>query len=226
MARASELFTEEDKHAIRDAVAEAEKKTSGEIVPVVATRSGRYDRSEDIFGVILGVLAVAAVWLLLQRIGPKAGHWGGAQTISFGLGLVLLTFVVAFVVGVVLSTFVPAVARPFIAKKELREEVLRSARQAFFEFRVRGTKGGTGILVYISLFERMVWVLGDRAISEKLDQPKWDEVKDLVIDGLRRGKPTEGICSAINRCGELLSQHFPIAPDDVNELSNELHLID
>jgi len=226
MARASERFTEKDKQAIRDAVAEAEKKTSGEIVPVVATRSGRYDRSEDILGVILGVLAVAAVWLLFQKIEPKGGDWGGGLTIAFRLGSFLLTFVAAFVVGVVLSTFVPALAHPFIAKKELREEVLRSARQAFVEFRVRGTTGSTGILIYVSLFERMAWVLGDRAISEKLDQAKWDETKDLVIDGLRNGKPAEGICSAIRRCGELLLQHFPVAPDEVNELSNELQLID
>jgi putative membrane protein len=72
----------------------------------------------------------------------------------------------------------------------------------------------------------MVWVVGDQAIAEKLDQSHWDGVKDLVIDGLRKNTPAEGLCAAIKRCGELLAQHFPIAPDDVNELSNDLRLID
>jgi putative membrane protein len=226
MRRASQLFTEGDKQAIRAAVTEAEKGTSGEIVPVVATRSGRYDRAEDIFGVVLALIAVGVVWLLFQRVQPTGGAWGAASAIALGLGMVLLTFSVAFVAGVVLATFVPVLARPFVAKKELREEVLRSANQAFFEFRVRRTKSETGMLVYISLFERMVCVVGDRAISEKLGQSHWDAVRDMLVTGLRKGNPTEGICAAIKRCGELLAEHFPIAPDDVNELGNDLHLID
>ena len=226
MARASRLFTDEDKQAIKDAVAQAESTTSGEIVPVVATRSGRYDRAEDIFGIILALIAVAVAWLLFQQARPAAGDWESGPTLTMGLWVVLLTFAVAFVVGASLSTLVPALARPFVGKQELQEEVLRSAQQAFFEFRIRGTEGSTGILIYVSLFERMVWVIGDHAISEKLTQPDWDEVKDLVIEGLRNGKPTQGMCSAIARCGELLAAHFPIAPGDVNELSNELKLID
>jgi len=226
MARASQLFTDEDKQAIKAAVAEAEKNTSGEIVPVVATRSGRYDRAEDIFGILLGIVAVSLLWPIFQNAEPTPGDWGPGRALTFGLGGGVLTFVVAFAVGVVLSTFVPALARPFVGKRERKEEVLRSAREAFYAFHVRSTAAGTGIVIYISLFERMVAVIGDRAISEKLDQSQWHEMKDLVIAGLRKGNPTEGICSAVKRCGELLSEHFPIAPDDVNELSNELRLID
>ena len=226
MVRASKRFTEEDKQAVRDAIAEAEQTTSGEIVPVVATRSGRYDRGEDIFGIVLGLVAVAVVWLLCQEIEPTAGDWESGQTLAVGLGPVLLTFVIAFVLGVVLATLVPALAMSFVGRTERQEEVQRSARQAFFEFRVRATEAGTGILIYISLLERTVWVIGDRAISDKLDQAQWDGVKDLVIDGLRSGKPTDGLCAAIKRCGELLSEHFPIAQGDTNELTNELHLVD
>lgn len=226
MLPASKRFTEQDKQAVQDAIAEAEKTTSGEIVPVVATRSGRYDRGEDIFGILLGLIAVAVVWLVFQKVEPAGGDWESGQTLAVGLGLVLLSFAVAFVFGVLLATFVPALAMPFVGRAERRQEVQRSARQAFFEFRVRATEAGTGIMIYISLLERTVWVIGDRAISDKLDQSQWDEVKDLVIDGLRRGKPTEGICAAIKRCGEFLTEHFPIAPDDTNELTNELRLVD
>ncbi|NOZ23891.1 MAG: hypothetical protein GXP25_22670 [Planctomycetes bacterium] len=223
MARASKLFSDEDKQNIAEAVAEAEKTTSGEIVPVVTTMSGRYDRAEDIFGVLLALIVVAVLGFTF-RLPTLPGDWG--QPVAVSLWRVLALFLITFIVGAALATYIPLLARPFIGRRELEQEVLRSAQLAFSEFRVRGTEGGTGILIYVSLFERRVAVIGDEPISEKLDQEQWDEVKDLVIAGLKKGKPTEGICNAIKRCGELLSEHFPIAPDDVNELSNELHIID
>ena len=47
-------FSDEQRRAVAQAVAEAEGKTSAEIVPVVATASGRYDRAEDIVGLWTG----------------------------------------------------------------------------------------------------------------------------------------------------------------------------
>ena len=72
----------------------------------------------------------------------------------------------------------------------------------------------------------MVWVIGDTAIHEKIGGAGWNEIRDLIVTGLRGGKPAEGLCAAIGRCGELLAEHFPRASDDVNELPNELRLID
>ena len=56
--RASRLFNQEERLAITTAVFEAEVETAGEIVPVVATSSGRYDRAEDLFGVAFVLVAL------------------------------------------------------------------------------------------------------------------------------------------------------------------------
>jgi putative membrane protein len=106
------------------------------------------------------------------------------------------------------------------------EEVQRAAWQAFGNFRVGRTAGGTGILLYVSLFEQMVCVLGDDPIAAKLDQKTWDEIRDTIIEGIRGRQAAGAFCQAIARCGELLSQHFPYRMGDVNELSDELRVID
>ena len=50
MQRAANFFNAEQRQQITRAVAQAESGTSCEIVPVVATVSGRYARPEDMVG--------------------------------------------------------------------------------------------------------------------------------------------------------------------------------
>jgi putative membrane protein len=130
------------------------------------------------------------------------------------------------VLGTAAATFLPTLALPFVTEKEMRGEVERSAAEAFHRFRLRKTAAGTGILLYVSLYERRVRVLGDDAIAEKIDQKDWETVRDLIVDGIRANRASEGICRAISKCGELLSRHFPIQPGDANEIRNELQIID
>jgi putative membrane protein len=224
--RASQYFSAAEKQMIEAAIGESEHKTAGEIVPVVATASGRYDRAEDLFGLVLAVVVLAGAWGLLQRVDVAQNEWAVNYTIAFGLVPVLAIVLVVFLLGAVAATFVPALRLPFISRSEMEEEVARSAAAAFQRFRVGATAGATGILIYVSLYEHMVRVCGDDAINAKVTQADWDALCNLAIDGLRAGRGAEGLASAIRRAGELLSRHFPIQPGDRNEIANELRLID
>ena len=77
MQRASDLFNKEQRKQVENAVTEAEARTSCEIVPVVATASGRYDRAEDMVGLWLAVLAAITVWLIFPRQTNESGSWDG-----------------------------------------------------------------------------------------------------------------------------------------------------
>jgi putative membrane protein len=226
MRRASRFFSDDERRLVEEAVALAELRTSGEIVPVVATASGRYDRAEDLFGVLVSLGLVAACWLPLQRLAAVEGAWGDRSTWLLGLVPVLLLVLVGFLAGAVLATVVPSLRLPFISRAEIEGEVDRAACAAFHEFRVRRTDKATGILIYLSLFERTVRVLGDDAINDKLEQEQWTEVCDLVVAGIRGKRSAQGLKDAILKCGDLLADHFPIKPGDRNELGNELRLID
>ncbi len=226
MKRASQFISAADKEAVERAVAEAERKTSGEIVPVVATASGRYDRAEDIVGVLTALLAVSLTWIYFQEIGPGHGDWAAAHILTLSLLAVLGLFVGGFIAGSAAATYFPSLKLPFLTKKEMQEEVERSAAAAFHRFRLRKTQGSVGVLIYLSLFEHRVRVLADDAIQDKISQSDWEAVRDLIIAGMRKRRPGEGLCQAIAKCGDLLSGSFPIEPGDTNELSNELRLID
>ena len=226
MRRASKYFTETERDSIAAAVRDAETKTSGEIVPVLATASGRYDRAEDLFGLAFAIAVLVVCWILFQEVRPVEGDWASGQRLALGLIPVLLIVFVGFSLGAALSTWLPGLKLPFLTRREMEAEVERSAAEAFQRFRLRGTAASTGVLIYVSLFEHTVQVIGDDAIASKLSQDDWREVRDMVIEGIRSRRPADGFRQAISRCGELLARHFPVEPGDVNELTNELRIVD
>lgn len=221
----SELFGPADRERISRAIADAEAGTSGEIVPVVAAASGRYDRAEDIFGILFALVLLSAVWLGLEsaEIGVD---WAPEATLGVGLGLAWILIGGGFVIGSALASRFGILRMPFIPAAELREEVERSAEAVFHRHRLRETAGATGILIYVSLQEHQVRVLGDGAIGSKLGAADWRHICDAVTEGMAQGRAAEGLIRGIELAGELLGRHFPREANDRNELVNELVLID
>jgi len=226
MKSANNLFTADEVKAIEATIAEAEQKTSGEVVPVVATASGRYDRAEDLFGFLLALLVLVGAWCWLQGPAETTEAWSGNPTLILSLPIVVAILVVTFIIGTTLATHLPALRLPLITRAQMQEEVESSARETFQKLKIRNTEDATGILIYVSLYEHMVHVEGDDAISAKLSQDDWQHVCDAIIDGFKSGNPAEGMQNGLRLCGDLLAQHFPTAPDDSNEIIDTLHLID
>ncbi len=110
----------------------------------------------------------------------------------------------------------------FIGPKRREEAVMRRAFRAFYEKGLYRTKKNTGVLFFLSLLERKVWVLADKGIHEKIRQETLNGFAATVSRGISDGKACEALCEAIARAGELLAKHFPKSPDDTNELSDEV----
>lgn len=225
MKPASRLFNDEQRQRINQAVAEAESKTSAEIVPVVATASGRYDRPEDIVGLWLGVVGLIAAWWVLPAPAAESGSWGGLPAWA-RLACFAAAVVAGFVVGAVVAGRVGWLRRLFTPRAQMREEVEASARQGFFDSRVHRTAGATGLLAYVSLYERMAVIIADQAIVDGLGQPALDELCRQLTEGLRTAGPTEALCEAIRAAGDRLAGVLPRTEDDVNELPDGLVTID
>lgn len=205
MISAADFFTGDQQQQIEAAVKAAEMTTSGEIVPMVIDTSYEYPRAELIGGITMGL----ACGLL--------GSWAfGGESIWWFLPIFLVSFVIFFT----LVRYCPALKRRLIHPDELTAETREKALVLFLEHGLHETRDKTGILILISLFERRVVVLADSGINAKVPERTWDEVVALVLAGLKNGKACEALCSAITRCGELLSGNFPRKDDDTDELPN------
>ncbi|MCI0651958.1 MAG: hypothetical protein L0Z55_08745 [Planctomycetes bacterium] len=225
MKRASEVFTAEERAEIEAAVRRAEQGTAAEIVLVVATRSGRYDRAEDLFGILCGLIAMSALWVSCQGLRPATGEWEAGWEVTVGLLPLLAVFLAAFLLGAWLATRFPFLARGFASRREMLDEVKRTAAEAFHRFRVRDTAGATGLLIFLSLYERSVWIVGDDRLHERIDDAAWAPARDAVVAGFRGNTPAAGLLRAVEIAGTALAAKFSGAAG-ADELQNEIRFID
>ncbi len=105
-----------------------------------------------------------------------------------------------------------------------KADIRQIAEKEFYKLGMDKTRDRTGILLLLILEERSFYILADAGIHEKVGQAVWDEVRDKIQEDFRKGKFTEGITNGVKKVGEILARHFPIKPDDVNELTNEVAL--
>jgi uncharacterized membrane protein len=100
--------------------------------------------------------------------------------------------------------------------------VLDCAATVFKELKMHKTALRNGVLVYISVDDRKLAILGDAGINTKVPDGFWDSIKDAMISNFTRGEITSGLTQGIHMIGEKLKAYFPCMPDDTNELSNEI----
>jgi putative membrane protein len=204
-----------DEVRIRDAVGRAEERTAGEIVPVVVPRSDNYEMAVW-RGAGASVLLVLLVVLLTLRF---YDGWGlGWLFAPWGVALSVLT---AGTVGALLARYVYPVQRLLAGGDHLDETVHRRAMQAFVEEEVFDTRDRTGILLFVSLREHRIEVLGDAGINQQVDPDDWVEVVARIQRGIQNDNLTEGLVEAIEMCGQLLERKgVDLRADDENELTD------
>jgi uncharacterized membrane protein len=104
-----------------------------------------------------------------------------------------------------------------------RNSDLRSlAEKEFYRLNMHQTRDKTGILLFFLLGERQFYILADEGINEKVSSNVWTNISKEIQDNFKNGYFSQGIVKGIENVSKLLSEHFPIKPDDKNELTNRV----
>ncbi|MGC4003137.1 MAG: hypothetical protein QM811_08370 [Pirellulales bacterium] len=226
MRKASTFFSSAQRERVAQCVVAAEATTSCEIVPIVATSSGRYDRPEDLVGLWFAVPTAILLAIFYPPLLPEAGDWGFAAEFWGPIAALAAGIIVAFLIGAVLAARCAPLRRLFTPRAEMREETAARAKQLYYDHRIHRTATDVGVLIYVSLFERTASVVTGRTIADALGEAFATELCDRLTAGLHQGEPTETLCRVIAEAGSRLSARWPAQADDVNELPDALVLID
>ncbi len=128
----------------------------------------------------------------------------------------------AFALGSVASAFLPAVRRLLTSRSLMRKNVAVAARSAFVELGVSRTSGRSGMLVFVSMFERRVEVVPDIGIDTAVLGPAFADAVRALDASLRKGDRFQRFVLALRALGPILGHALPRRADDVNELPDEL----
>ena len=190
--------------SLADCIKEIENTTAAELVIVVRARSGNYAHADYLFGALL---AFAGILFLI--FSPFVFH-----QIWVAIDAVLL-----FVIGAYISARTHRLRR-LLTRSEYRLANVRTAAAAmFYEAGIANTESETGVLIYLSLLERRLELIADRAVLKAVPALDWNAVMfELHQDGKEPDPQT--FLTGVRKLGSLLAQHLPAADANPDELPN------
>ncbi len=194
-----------DDLRVSEAIAAAEKKTSGEIVAVVASESDTYLYAPFLWAALI---ALAAAWPLIYFT------WISVQWI----------YVFQLVVFVLLSIiFASRPLRYLLVPRSVKiERAHARAVEQFLAQNLHTTAGRTGVMIFVSVAERYAEILADAAIHQKVPEGTWQKIVDEMTARIGEGRVTDGFVTAVGEIGLHLAEHFPPGAAPAHTLSNHL----
>jgi putative membrane protein len=219
------VFSEADHVLVTEAVAKAERISDGEVVTIVAPRSDAY-HDVGLHYAVLAMLLVPTAGALIPQAWIDWGLalvFGWNASLSFRLLMLLLVVKMAAVFLIVRLAFTWMKLRMALTPASTKtRRVRRRAVELFRAGTEKRTRGRTGILIYLSLLEHRAEIVADEAIHSRVDPDMWGEAMAALIDGVKAGRPGEGMALAVEKIGDVLAQCLPPTLDNPNELPDRL----
>ena len=202
-------ISDRDRARLSAAIRDAEARTTGEIVCVLAQSSSVGRTALPV--ALAAVLALAVPWLLMVLT-------------ALSLQLILSIQVVVFLAGVAVAGL-PRVQVALMPRAMRRALAHRAAMEQFVIRGIARTRQRTGILVFVSLAERYARIIADDGIAARVPKAQWQGAVDALTAHMREGRVADGFIAAVETCGEVLATHFPSSGGGEDELPDRIYLI-
>jgi putative membrane protein len=196
------------KAEVADAIREIERVTSAEVVVAVRASSGHYRHTDYLVGFALSFAALL-VFLFDEH--------------EFSIEWMPVDSIFAFALGAFISGSCPPLRRLLTSRSLMQGNVTSRARATFVELGIGKTSARTGILVYVSMFEKSAQVVCDGGIDATVLGAPFATAIAALDAALHRGPSFPGFTAALRSLGPILGKTLPRRVDDINELPDEPH---
>jgi putative membrane protein len=200
------LVSQADEKKIADAIAEAERRTSGEIVAVIAPSSGSYVYAAFFWP------ALVALIVPLPFI-----HWTWWPILT----IYMLQLAVFAALTLLLLTL-RGLRFALVPRRLKRQVAHRRALEQFLAQNLHTTPERTGVLIFVSVAERYAEIIADAQIARHVGNETWRAIVDDLTAQIAAGEPITGFLNAIRAVAKPLAKHFPPGSHPHDSLPNHL----
>lgn len=218
-------ISEADHALVTAAVAQAEHRTSGEIVTIVTDLSDHYEDIALAWASAIAFVALAAYAIFpdfyIGLLNMATGGWNHEYTPSEYAALLLTAVALKWVGSWLILKWMPL--RLALTPNGIKMARVRSRAISLFKVGTEAkTVGRTGVLLYLSMKEHRAEIVADVSIASKVAPEIWGDAMVALIDQVRAGQPGKGMADAVAQMGVVLAEHFPKGTDNPNELPDRL----
>jgi putative membrane protein len=209
------MLQEADHQRITDAIAAAEKTTSGKIHCVLTREISRYREVPLAWASSIALIAPSlALFLSPALLTRFSNGWAGSDVnreVFRAISTYAMCQIVLFLIVAALLA-IPALRRIFTPGFLKRHRVHQAAQHHFIAIHHHASETRPHILIYASLDDRKVEIIASESIHRLVGDIAWKEMAAAVSSGMRRGKPDDGFVNAVQIAGAALAKHFPPVP--------------
>ena len=181
-----------------------EAASSAEIVVEIRLHSASYAHADARFAALIAFAVLLVVLFSPWDIDPI---WVPA----FVLG--------GYIAGVLLARLSDFVRRTMTTRHDRDGRVRVAAAATFVERGITNTSRETGLLIFLSVFERRMELIADRGILDAVPVLEWNQ---LLEKARNRAADVESLLDVLRELEPLLARYLPVRPGDRDELPNEV----
>lgn len=208
-----QILTNQERIQLDQRVADVEKRTGAQIVLAVIERSDTYaELPWKAFALGASIAGLGTVLFDLLQPG-----WNSSFAVLFAVVSILATGAACALLCVAFPQF----ARLFIDAHRIEVEVRQYAQSLFLSREVFATRGRTGLLLLVSMFERQVVLLPDTGLSKRLSEKAMQAIVARMTPVLAAGQVGRALENGLAGLEENLAATAGGGPLE-NELPNSI----
>lgn len=186
-------LSQDDKARLHAAIAEAEAKTTARIACVVIPASDRYALYPLLWGAVAALVVGAATSLYAPHLSMRIG---------------LIVEAIVFAVATFAYDWFPL--RLMLVPQHAKTSHARNFAHREFAARILSpVDHREGVLLFVSLGERYVEIIGTPGVHKIVGEAKWNTIVADFMNAARDGRIADGATAAIAACSGDLAVHFP-----------------
>ncbi|MDP3840766.1 MAG: hypothetical protein Q8Q54_17760 [Methylococcales bacterium] len=190
-------------------IAELEQASHIEVVVLIKPRSGNYDDVPLGLGANLSMIMFSYLFLV---------------DTSFDSYLVYFMTLSAFGLGMLLGIVLPMMQRLLAGKQRKQRNVEIMARALFQKGGLHHTSTKVGTLIYVSLLEKMVYIVADRGAQMAIPDTEWQAINSRLASIFNAKNPAEALLTELAQCRHIFHQYIPALENNSNELPDDLSI--